>query len=121
MLQPDYSVLQRSSLMTNVLTLPTTLRYLADHTPPGVVPAAGPRADLQIELSNAATRFEFAVGVGAMLGGLVGLGVGAAGGCIVGAAPASAVGAVVGAATLGIPVGIYSLVQLNNVVGQTAA
>lgn len=107
--------------MTNVLTLPTTLRYLAGQTPLTVVPAACRRTDFQTELSIAATRFEFAVGVGAMLGGLVGLGVGAAGGCVVGAASASAIGAVVGGATLGIPVGIYSLVQLNNVVGQTAA
>jgi hypothetical protein len=100
--------------MTNVLTLPTALLDLTTHAPETTVAVAGPRADFQTELSIAATRFEFAVSVGAMLGGLVGLGVGAVGGCIVGAAPASAVGAVVGGAALGIPVGIYSLVQLNN-------
>jgi hypothetical protein len=103
--------------MTNVLTLPTALLDLPIRTPETAFPAGGGRAGFQAELSIAATRFEFAVGVGAMLGGLVGLGVGAVGGCIIGAAPASAVGAVVGGAALGIPVGIYSLVQLNNAVG----
>jgi hypothetical protein len=108
--------------MTNVLTLPTALLDLTTHTAEtAAVRTAGPRADFQTELSIAATRFEFAVSVGAMLGGLVGLGLGAAGGCIVGAAPASAVGAIVGGAALGIPVGIYSLVQLNNAAGQLAA
>ncbi|MUL82290.1 MULTISPECIES: hypothetical protein [unclassified Mycolicibacterium] len=107
--------------MTNVLMLPTALIDLTTHTAETVVPAGGLRVDFQAELSIAATRFEFAVGVGAMLGGLVGLGVGAVGGCIIGAAPASAVGAVLGGAALGIPVGIYSLVQFNNAVGQLAA
>jgi hypothetical protein len=112
---------QKEFVMTNVLTLPTALLDLTDHTPAPAAPAVDPRGTFHAELSIAATRFEFAVGVGAMLGGLVGLGVGAVGGCVVGAAPASAVGAVLGGAALGIPVGIYSLVQLSNAVGPAAA
>ncbi|MDH6195988.1 hypothetical protein M2272_002628 [Mycobacterium frederiksbergense] len=91
--------------MTNVLTLPTALLDLTTRTTETVAPAGGLRADFQAELPIAASRFEFAVGVGAMLGGLVGL----------------AVGAVVGGAALGIPVGIYSLVEFNNAVGKLAA
>ncbi|MDH6198664.1 hypothetical protein M2272_005323 [Mycobacterium frederiksbergense] len=103
--------------MTNVLTLPTALLDLTAHTPETVVPDRSVRPALQAELSIAVSRFEFAVGVGSMLGGLVGLGVGAVGGCIIGAAPASAVGAVVGGAALGIPVGVYGLVHLNDTAG----
>jgi hypothetical protein len=110
--------------MTNLLTLPTALpTALPGGTthPRAIRPAITRRADYHAELSIAATRFEFAVGAGAMIGGLVGLGIGAAGGGIAAAAPASAIGAVVGGAALGIPVGIYSLIQLNNAAVQIAA
>ncbi|MDH6245091.1 hypothetical protein [Mycobacterium sp. OTB74] len=106
--------------MTNVLTLPIELLNPTTYTAEPAV-SGGSRSDFQTELSIAATRFEFAVGVGATLGGIVGLGVGAVGGCLIGAAPASAVGAVVGGAALGIPVGIYSLAQLNSAVAQPGA
>jgi hypothetical protein len=85
--------------MTNVLALPTALLDPPTHATGAVFPAGGGRAGFQAELSITATRFEFAVGVGAMLGGLVGLGVGGVGGCIVGATPASAVGSMSGLGT----------------------
>ncbi len=108
-------------MATNVLTLPTALVDLTHRAPQTVSAATTPRNDYQTELVIALTRLELAVGVGSMIGGLVGLGIGATAGCIVGAAPAGAVGAIVGGAALGIPVGIYSWVRLNNTLTNSSA
>ncbi len=100
--------------MANVLTFPTSLLDFGNRVPEKVTTVAAPRSDYNTELSIALTRFELAVGVGSVVGGLVGLGLGATAGCLVGAAPAGAVGAIVGGAAFGIPVAVYSWVQMNN-------
>lgn len=107
--------------MTNVLTFPATVLDLGNRVVGPAAAAPRRRDDYQTELSIALTRFELAVGVGSVVGGLVGLGLGATAGCIVGAAPAGAVGAIVGGAAFGIPVAVYSWVQMNNALNAVVA
>jgi F0F1-type ATP synthase assembly protein I len=100
--------------MANVLAFPTALLDLTRHTTDTANAVLSPRAEYHTELSIAATRFELAVSVGAVIGGVVGVGLGAITGCVAGAVPGGAIGAVVGGAALGIPVGVCSWFQMNN-------
>ncbi|QIS13982.1 hypothetical protein [Nocardia arthritidis] len=115
------------------------VRPVDDPTPPDVPPPPSP-ADRMNDFNNAlgiaATEFGLATGVGAMVGGVIGLGAGCVlggavglfatalmpplvlpgvlGACIMGAVDFGGVGAIIGGAALGIPVGIVAGVQMYN-------